>query len=192
MLQRFRSHFGHTLLGPVRPSWAALRILIVALCAALPVSSSAFATTTKQDASTLLAGALAADELTRAAIAHALGDESVLSALAQSEDVALRLAAVRCSPYLNDPDRALLGLAELARGRDPELAPAAAQRMFQIAQLLMQTRSHPDMALDSMRSTQRESAMLAEDRSAISAIRVCAGQASYLLGALLAQLGSVP
>jgi hypothetical protein len=195
MLQRFRSQFGHTLPNPVRASGTALRISIAGFCAVLLGTSStavATTTTTKQDASTLFADVLDADELTRATIARALGDEPVLNALAQSEDIALRLAAVRCSAYLNDPDRALLGLAELARGRDPELAPAAAQRLFQIAQLLMQTRFTRDIALDSVRSAQRESTLLAADRSAIGAIRVCAGQASYLFGELLVQLGSVP
>lgn len=163
-----------------------MRILIAALCAAFLSTATAFATTTKQDASALLAAALAADELTRATIAHELGDTRVLDALTQREDLASRLAAVRCSPYLNDPDRALLGLAELARGRDPELAPAAAQRLFQIAQLLLQTRARRDIAFDSVRAVQREAATLAEDRSAIAMIRMAAGQASYLLGELLA------
>src|SRR5689334_13137115 len=98
----------------------AMRILIAGLCAAFLSTASAHATTTKQDASRLLAAALDADELTRATIAHELGDTRVLDALAQREDVAARLAAVRCSPYLNDPDRALRGLSEIARGRDPE------------------------------------------------------------------------
>lgn len=163
-----------------------MRIWIAGLCAAFLSATTAFATTTKQDAASLLAAALAADELTRATIAHELGDARVLDALAQRDDVAARLAAVRCTPYLNDPDRALLGLSELARGRDPELAPAAAQRMFQIAQLLLQARARRDIAFDSVRTAQREASALAEDRSAIALIRIAAGQASYLLGELLA------
>ena len=153
------------------------------LCALFCAAHRAHATTAKQDAQAALASALDADELVRATIARQVGDATLLSALHQTEDVALRLAAVRCSPYLNDPDRVLGELAQLARGSDPELAPAAALRVFWIAQALTQ-RGAFERSLESVGAARRELLALAADRSALERIRVLAGQASFLLGQL--------
>lgn len=185
MLKRFRVRLG----GVPAGRWSDILAFSAGLCVLVCDLPRALATTTKQDALSVLASALDADELTRATIAREVGPEALLAALQQAEDVALRLAAVRCSPYLGDPDRALTHLVQIARGRDPELAPAAALRLFVIAQSLMQRGARQEIALDSVGETRRELLALAEDRSAIDTIRLWAGQASFLLGVLLQQLG---
>jgi hypothetical protein len=156
----------------------------VGLCLLVCDLPQALATTTKQDARAVLASALDADELARATIPRQVGDDTVLAALHQAEDIVLRLAAVRCSPYLGDPDRALVDLTQIARGTDPELAPAAALRLFWIAQSLMQRGAAQELALDSVSETRRELLALADDRSALERLRLLAGQASFLLGQL--------
>jgi hypothetical protein len=185
MLKRFRARLGVVPAGPPRGSRSDILAFVVGLCVLVSDLPRARATTTKQDAHALLVSALDADELTRATIARAVGADTLLAALHQAEDVLLRLAAVRCSPYLGDADRALSELTQIARGSDPELAPAAALRVFWIAQALVQTSTHPEIALDSIRETQRELLALADDRSALERIRLHAGQASFLLGVLL-------
>lgn len=185
MMKRFRAWLGVVPSNPPRGSRSDILAFSVSLCVLFCDPKQASATTTKQDAYVQLARALDADELTRATIVRHVGDESVLAALQQSQDLALRLAAVRCSPYLSDPDRALMPLTQLARGTDPELAPAAALRLFWIAQWLMQHSAGREIALDSVRETQRALRALADDRTALERIRLLAGQASFLLGQLL-------
>lgn len=185
MLKRFRARLGAVPVG----RWSDILAFGAGLCVLVCDLPRAVATTTKQDALSALASALDADELTRATIARQVGADTLLAALHQGEDIVLRLAAVRCSPYLGDPDRALPDLVQIARGSDPELAPAAALRLFLIAQSLMQRGVVQEIALDSVGETRRELLALAEDRSAIDTIRVLAGQASFLLGQLLAREG---
>lgn len=163
---------------------------MAALSVAFLAVPSVFATA-KQDAQARQArieAALDADELTRATIAQQAGDETLLAALRQREAVGLRLAAVRCSPYLGDPDRALPVLAEIASGRDPELAPGAALRLFQIAQQLVHTPAPGELALEGVKSARLQALRLADDGSALPRVRVLAGEASFLLGQLVAQV----
>jgi hypothetical protein len=182
MLRCFRSLRGFAL--------PHLSTVVLVLCAVHFSAAGALATTTKQDALRLLGAAVAADELTRATIARQIGDDTLLTALHQVEDVVLRLAAVRCSPYLSDPDRALRDLTLLARGRDPELAPAAALRLLQISQALVQRAASCELPRDSVRDARSELLALADDRTALAQIRVYAGQAGYLLGEVLAVEGA--
>jgi hypothetical protein len=65
-----------------------------------------------------------------------VGDDAVLALLAPEHGVAVRLAAVRAAPWLREPERALAAIAELAGGRDSELAPAAARAALRIARAL--------------------------------------------------------
>lgn len=90
-----------------------------------------------------------------------LGDDAVLARLAASQPRAARLAAVQAAPFLREPELALPALAELAAGRDPRLAPAAA------ASILAITR-----ALDADALTRRESdpRALAPVRARLSAL----------------------
>lgn len=186
MLKGFRARLGVVPSTIPRGRWSDILAFSVGLCVLVCDLPRARAVTTKQDALALLVSALDADELTRATIAQQVGAETLLEALHQPEDSALRLAAVRCSPYLGDADRALGTLAQIARGSDPELAPAAALRVFWIAQSLMQHGADREIALDDVREARAELLALAEDRSALETIRLRAGEASFLLGHLLA------
>jgi hypothetical protein len=77
-----------------------------------------------------------ADPLELARVAQRFGDLAIANLLAPATETAVRLAAVRASPWLRAPERALAALAEIASGRDSELAPAAARAAQQIAQRL--------------------------------------------------------
>ena len=189
MLKGFRARLGVVPANLSRGSGSDLLAFGVCVCMLVCDPPPASAMTTKQDALALLASALDADELTRATIARQINAETLLAALHQPEDVALRLAAVRCSPYLADADRALIDLTQIARGSDPELAPAAALRVLWIAQSLMQHSADQEIALDSVPEARRELLELADDRTALANIRLLAGQASFLLGQLLARAG---
>lgn len=189
MLKRFRVWLGFVAPSPATGRRRVALGFSVGTVTALLGASVVLAATTKQDALVLLASAVDADELTRAAIARQVGDDVLLGALRPSQDSLARLAAVRCAAQLGDPDRALPDLSAIARGRDPELAPAAALRLGQIAQALVQRGANLEIELDSVRATRAEMSALAEDRSAIGTIRAAAGQTSYLLSVLLAQLG---
>jgi hypothetical protein len=76
------------------------------------------------------------DPLEQARVTAGFGDDAVLSLLAPEQPVAVRLAAVRATPWLREPERALARLCELLAGRDSELAPAAARAALQIARSL--------------------------------------------------------
>jgi hypothetical protein len=77
-----------------------------------------------------------ADPLELARVAARVGDDAVLALLAPEHGVAVRLAAVRTARWLREPERALAAIAELAGGRDSELAPAAARAALRIARAL--------------------------------------------------------
>lgn len=151
--------------------------LWVGLCAVLLAAPAVAASRGR----TLLTTAIASDALARATLTQRLGDETVLEALAQHEDSLARLAAVRCAPYLRDPTRALALLADLAAGRDPELAPAAARSLRTIAQAF----ALPDGALpepeDDLAASARALQVLASSSSASREVRLQAGQAAFLL-----------
>ncbi len=76
------------------------------------------------------------DPLELARVVARVGDDAVLALLASEHGVAVRLAAVRAAPWLREPERALARIAELAGGRDSELAPAAARAALRIARVL--------------------------------------------------------
>jgi hypothetical protein len=77
-----------------------------------------------------------ADPLALARVAQRFGDLAIVALLEPATDTMVRLAAVRTSPWLRAPERALARLAEIASGRDSELAPAAARAAQQISQQL--------------------------------------------------------
>ena len=77
-----------------------------------------------------------ADPLELARVVQRFGDGAILQLLAPATAFVTRLAAVRASPWLLAPERALGALSELAGGRDPDLAPAAARAALEIAQQL--------------------------------------------------------
>jgi hypothetical protein len=77
-----------------------------------------------------------ADPLELGRVVQRFGDGAILKLLAPATPILTQLAAVRASPHLRAPERALRALTELAAGRDPELAPAAARATFEIARQL--------------------------------------------------------
>jgi hypothetical protein len=152
----------------------------VGLCAALLAGPAVGLVTAAPEASALLSAALQADDLTRATLVQRLGDAAILAALAQHEDGSARLAAVRCSPYLREPARALSSLAEIAAGRDPELAPAAARRARTIAQQLATAQTvHEDRAL--LTDAQRSLEAVSDSPKALRELRLNTGEAAFLL-----------
>jgi hypothetical protein len=77
-----------------------------------------------------------AEPLELAAMVDRTGDDALLAQLTGAASVSARLAAVRASGFLHTPELALVPLAELSSSRDPDLAPLAARRTFEIAQAL--------------------------------------------------------
>jgi len=76
------------------------------------------------------------DEIGCARSAHEVGDQGLLSALTTPTNREKTLVAVRAAPYAHAPEDLLVGLVELACGRDPSLAPEAALSLHTIADTL--------------------------------------------------------
>lgn len=115
-----------------------------------------------------------------------IGDDAVLASLG-GEEIALdaRLAAVRAAPRMQAPERALEGLARIASGRDPDLAPAAALSMLEIARALdPRDLDAREVMREELAPARAAAARLAEDESARGDLRRAAGIVVELLGAL--------
>ncbi|MFO0695585.1 MAG: hypothetical protein U0230_18635 [Polyangiales bacterium] len=78
----------------------------------------------------------AADALELSRRARHAGDADVLARLSPDRGREERLEAVREAPSMRAPEAALELLVELARGRDPALAPAAALAIDRITSVL--------------------------------------------------------
>ena len=74
-----------------------------------------------------------ADPLELARVVQALGDEAVTRRLEPGQPVEVRLAAIRSTPWMREPELALPSLVRELSGRDPDLAPTAARAAFRIA-----------------------------------------------------------
>ena len=157
--------------------------LVLCLAAAIVLAAQqVFAGPSTQDPSAALRAAVDAEDLALAALVAQLGDDAVLSALTQHEDVPLRLAAVRATAYVRASALALPALIEIASGRDPDLAPVAARRARALSQAI---------ALERGRRVESEFSTVEDLRKALSAlsasegtradIRVAAGEAAALL-----------
>jgi hypothetical protein len=92
-----------------------------------------------------------ADPLELARVVQRYGDLAVLGLLDTSQPVATRVAAMRATPWLAQPEDALVALAREVASRDAELAEAAARALFAIAQRLdaatLERREHGATAL---------------------------------------------
>ena len=145
-------------------------------------SGAVHATPPRADAEALLQAAVDADELDLAALRARIGDEPVLAALAPETEVALQLVAVRAAPYLANPELALPALAVIAQGRDPDLAPAAARRAFQIAQMLeLEDVAAREIALGPLRDTEQNLSRLSTSNVARVDVKMYAAEAAHLL-----------
>jgi len=85
------------------------------------------------DAAAALLAVTDSNPLELARVAHRVGDEAVLALLEPTRPADVRLLAARTSPWLDEPERALVLLAELAASRDSDLAPTATRAALQIA-----------------------------------------------------------
>jgi hypothetical protein len=77
-----------------------------------------------------------AEPLAIGAVARRVGDHRVLAELDASRSVSRRLRAIEAAVFLREPELALPRLAELAGGRDPDLAPTAQAAAWRIARSL--------------------------------------------------------
>lgn len=101
------------------------------------------------------------DPLELARVDDRIGDAAVLARLAPETPIAVRALAVVATPGMHAPEDALALLAEIAGGRDPDLAPRAAQAMLTIA------RGLDERSLD---ARERDRAELAPARTALARI----------------------
>jgi hypothetical protein len=93
-----------------------------------------------------------ADPLELARVVQRYGDLAILGMLDTSQPVATRVAAMRATPWLAQPEAALGPLVRDVASRDAELAEAAARALFAIAQRLdaatLERREHDTSALE--------------------------------------------
>jgi hypothetical protein len=88
------------------------------------------------DASRALLAVDDADPLELARVVQRHGDLAILRLLDASQPVAIRIAAMRATPWLARPEDALTLLAPELASRDAELAESAARALLAIAQRL--------------------------------------------------------
>lgn len=112
------------------PRQAAL--IVLALAFATLASAQDDAARHEQEAKRLVA-IQDADPLELARVTAALGDLVLLDLLAETQPADVRLAATRSTPWMRAPELSLEALAQLAKGSDPDLAPAAMLAAHRIA-----------------------------------------------------------
>lgn len=126
------------------------------------------------------------DPLELARVVDRIGDPAIVARLAEDRPIAVRAVAVLAAPEMHAPEDALVPLVEIARGRDPDLAPSAALSVLTIARALdasaLDARESDRAALGPARAGLDA---LAHDETARADIR----RAAELAGAALADLG---
>ena len=135
--------------------------------------------------------AAALDPLDRARTVAQLGDVRVLALLtvARGEhgavvNVARVLPAVVSAPWLSDASRALPLLIELMPGRDPDLAPAAAQAVVEIARGLVEGARVPEsVGAEHLKAWTTQLAVIEQNARVRADIRIAATEAIALLNA---------
>lgn len=128
---------------------------------------------------------LTADVLILARWADAVGDTTVLADLASDKPAATRLAAILAAPELRAPEWALSPLVQLAQGRDPDLAPAAATAAVQIANgLALQDLERRETLVEDLRPALLSYSELSRRADVRADIALKAGQVTSLLEAL--------
>jgi hypothetical protein len=76
------------------------------------------------------------DPLELARVVDRLGDRAVIDRLAEDTPPSVQVSAIRAARFMHAPERALDRLAEIGKGRDPVLAPAAMLAVWRIARSL--------------------------------------------------------
>ena len=123
------------------------------------------------------------DPLELARYVESIGDAAIVERLgAEETPLDERLGAIRAARWLEAPERALAGLALLAGGDDPDLAPAAARS----GQTCARTITVDDLAaresdLDLLASAAAQWQRVADDESARADIRAAAAMTAQSL-----------
>ena len=127
------------------------------------------------------------DALELARSVDRVGDARVLAALEADASRRDQLVAIRAAPFLRAPEAALSRLVGFARGRDPQLAPAATVALLRIARILTahdlvarEARSEP------LRQVLEDLRGLVDDESARLDLRTMADLARLEIRALFA------
>lgn len=113
--------------------WKAVAVVAAAVTAAIGVVEGVDADGGPAPAIDPIVKVASGDPLELGRFVEKHGDRYVLLRLRAEHPADTRLAAVRAAPWLDAPERALVPLAHIAAGRDPELAPAAAWSAYRIA-----------------------------------------------------------
>jgi len=130
-------------------------------------------------------GWLDVDPLALAGVVAREGDDAVLRRLAPGVDPAVCLSAVAGTRFLASPELALVDLAALAAGRDPDLSEAAARRSRDIAQGLALTGlARRELTADSLGPARRALADAAGQLGGRADIREFTAEAALLLGSI--------
>jgi hypothetical protein len=160
--------------------------LAAGLACACALAGSGLASSRAQAPSAFEAPLDALDPLELARLVDRVGDGAVVAKIGDATSApAVRLRAVRAARFLDAPEAALLPLAELARGRDPILAPAAALAAYRIASALtLPGLEAREAALAELQPARRALDALGADESARGDLRGLALFAAAALEAL--------
>jgi hypothetical protein len=143
-------------------------------------------TASAQPADPLLA-AHDTDPLELALVVERVGDDAVLARLAPETPVAVRALAIVAATELHAPEDALVPLVELARGRDPDLAPRALWATLAIARRLdARTLGARESDVGALAPARAGLEALAADETARADLR----RGAQLAAAALAELGA--
>lgn len=139
-------------------------------------------------------GLSATDPLDRARAVARLGDGPVLALLSEQgrgtgHEAALRLAAIESAAFLRNPAEALAPLVPLMQGRDPDLAPAAAQAIVAIARRLVEASRAPEgVSAAQLAALAKQLRAIEQDPRVRADLKLAAVQAATLLDAACERL----
>ena len=126
------------------------------------------------------------DPLELARVVDRIGDAAILSRLTPETPIAVRAIAVVAAPRMHAPEDALAALTTIAAGRDPDLAPRAAQALLTIARSVdaqaLDAREHDRGDFAAARTTL---SALATDETARADIRLAARWSDSALAELV-------
>jgi len=147
-------------------------------------SVSAQAPTPVGDAEQALVRAADAGDLALLDLVAHRGDDVVLAGLAQDQPIAIRLAAIRGCPALEAPEACIGALVASLEGRDPDLAPAAASSLWELARgLSADTLARREASVTPLREAAQRLDAVSEDSATRADLQRMAGLVAELLRA---------
>jgi hypothetical protein len=156
-MKRVSSSLMHSRLEALRRRSAVARVSMLVIAVSLAVHGLARASQARAqtpgpvDAAHALLAVTDADPLELARVVRRFGDGAILLLLDDAQPIATRIAALRATPWLRQPEDVLAVLARDVASRDAELAQAAARALLAIAQQLdaatLERREHSASAL---------------------------------------------